>query len=1070
VEWSLRQASEPIDLKHIQPAAREAVRASVSQAASEVERLTQQRSDAVKLLQESAAEISRLIGELSAAREENRSLRKALDAQEPGDTPAANSSSAESSHRSGQLEQMLARKEEDIARLNTDWAAAREEIAALKEVLAQNNIDGDRVNELPRAMARDLDAALTALAERDEEVQQLNATLAEAQSELEHAVATATPAIGPYESALAERDQRIADLLQHGQTAMQDAEQLRKTLHEREAEFQAAYYESAALRNAAEERDRIATDYADISQTLVDSRTRLKEQETKREAVELELRMVQERLAEKESELQRLRYDLAERQQFSDSEGNIQPGAAALTEIARDELNQEIEGLKAQSAAATQRAWSLHRALEKATRLAKEREVELERLTIEFVDVRARDDARTVELQELALRLEEAVRTQDEIARECDAAKDAAQTANATSEQLKMSFDEALSLVSQRDEQLAVLQVESGQWQSRLDERAGEIQQLTFERDLATQQLKDAESDAQSEARKLRGILDKLAKTQAEREETRTYLIQREQRLEAAAAELSRWHTRDTEREAEIQRLNARLDEASRQVEAAAFESEAERAKWQPLVASHEEMKAALDDIRTQLAARDDRINELHVEAANRNGALASMKDALAQAQAANEKTTAELNDVRAQLEAREESMGSLQANTAARDNELTALNESLAALQTSLQEKDDKIDDLDFQVAGLSATLRDKDASLAQVAHELESAKQTLAASRLAESEAQAALAAVHDELQHSREAAAAAQGRLGPADAELGQLRDTVARLNAREKDLRSALDHRTSEVESLLADVNEFKTRERQVTREAEMADLRVQMSAKEEETEQLYRERSALQENLEKASAAAGQLQHELDARAAGFARQEAENATLRAEAARTAEDREALNRALEEARSGTTAIESELAAARAQADRLNQTIESFRNESAEAGRTGADMLAEIQALRNEVQRLQREADEYKSEREQESRQLTQQLELAVSEVSRSAQEIQRLSEALEAAHASSSGAGTLEEAFRLQHTLAATHEELWKHAPTADGNGEPVTPEVVNPDDEDEQKMLVDALLRFLGRR
>src|SRR5690606_12909325 len=143
-------------------------------------------------------------------------------------------------------------------------------------------------------------------------------------------------------------------------------------LAERDAEFQAVYFETSALRKAAEERDRIANDYADISQTLVDSRTRLKEQETKRAAIEQELHMVQGQLAEREAELQSLRYELLEKPQSIDLLQGEQPGTAALSDIAREELEQQLEALKAQNTAATQRAWSLHHALEKSTAQVKE--------------------------------------------------------------------------------------------------------------------------------------------------------------------------------------------------------------------------------------------------------------------------------------------------------------------------------------------------------------------------------------------------------------------------------------------------------------------------------------------------------------------------------------------------------------------------------------------------------------------------------------------------------------------------------------------------------------------------
>jgi chromosome segregation ATPase len=200
-----------------------------------------------------------------------------------------------------------------------------------------------------------------------------------------------------------------------------------------------------------------------------------------------------------------------------------------------------------------------------------------------------------------------------------------------------------------------------------------------------------------------------------------------------------------------------------------------------------------------------------------------------------------------------------------------------------------------------------------------------------------------------------------------------------------------------------------------------------------------------------------------------ARFQAELDEMRAEAAAKSKEGESLRRELEEAKAAKSASDTEIAALRSEAAKLSWNIESLRSESSDAVRAAAERLAELESLRSEVQRLQREADNYKGEREQESRQLTQQLEQAVSEVSRSALEIQRLSEELESTR-SRGGEGMLEEAYRLQHTLATTHDELWKHAPPVQIDGNPVTPEVINSDETDEQKMLVDALLRFLGRR
>ncbi len=133
---------------------------------------------------------------------------------------------------------------------------------------------------------------------------------------------------------------------------------------------------------------------------------------------------------------------------------------------------------------------------------------------------------------------------------------------------------------------------------------------------------------------------------------------------------------------------------------------------------------------------------------------------------------------------------------------------------------------------------------------------------------------------------------------------------------------------------------------------------------------------------------------------------------------------------------------------------------------------SERSGEVESLRIKIQHLERELKQYRNQRENEARTLAEQLEQAAAEISRSAQEIERLNSDLSVARMRAAGSSghAIDDAMRLQHALAPQEDELWKQAPEPDGANASVTPVIVGAEGHDEQKLLVDALLRFLGRR
>lgn len=1142
-------SGETIDLKHIQPAAREEVRQQVQQATSEVARLSQQRSEAIQLLQESAAEISRLVGELAAAREENLALRRALREQVDGsDGGGASLISALKT----ELESRIAEKDAEIARLSGELDSLRCAVSAVEAKEADN--------DLVSAMARDLDAAIVALAERDEEIKRLTESLRNRQGEplLEEIHA----------AALRERDERIAELMQHENSARHEATELRRMLQEREAEFEAAHYELMALRKATEERDRLSHDYADISQTLVESRRRLKEQETKRESLEQELRAAENKLEATNAELQRLRAELAMRDQSADTTG--EDAAAVLSEVAHAELIQQIEALKAQCEAATQRAWSLHHTLDRATSVIKQRDAQIEQLLAEVTELRAKE---TAHLAELETNRSHAVQLEAE------------QLSN------KEALESALAALSERDQQIAVLNLEAQQWQSRLDESAGDVRRLAGERDAA------------------------IASLESERDRARAELAELRAALQSAQTELAHARARDDERTAEIQRLTERLDEASRQAEAAAFESEAERAKWQPMLAGYEETKAALDDLRTQMAARDEQIRTIQSELLLRDQALSAREAELADARATALDQKRTLENIEAELSKTRKSLAAAEETAQARSAELDAARRSIESLTAALDDRDTRIDDLDFQVAGLTATLRDKDAVAAKTEAELRDAfiRETDAL-KADLSSATAALAAREQELHDAQEALLAAQSAAAEAGAqwetaaaqlkatsdENDRLRETLERMTAQERDLRAALDHRTSEVETLLADLEEFRVRERAAIRDldertqqvqslqvamnrqagelsaaiqaktnleravaqhaaekealaTQLAEAQARVVAKDLELDTARAESAAIQQKVEEANAVVERLWTEMNAQKAELERIQLENESFRQNAdvykvsnvdleqqvrslksslERLQSERDALELTADEVRKRADRLDIQLAELRASvaqreeernhfeslalgsqeaAARLRAELEMVRAEhqteldQLRAAQSLAEETAqrleqeltvaqramqeaqaafatpptppeetvhELEALRGEVRMLRAEAEALRTQRDLETQQLLKRLEETATQAANSSREIERLTGELDTLKTDSRESRVaLEAAFRLHDALETDHDDLWKHAPTGD-NGAAMTPELVGTasDTDDDQKVLVDALLRFLGRR
>ncbi len=1117
-EWHLRAPTEPIDLKHIQPAAREEVRTQVSHAANEVERLTKQRSEAVRLLQESASEISRLIGELAAAREESQSLRVALDAHDDDAETKGNATRA-LREQIDALQQKLVDRDAELNKVSRELADTREQVAATSAQSASPEPDLEGRRALAEAMARDLDGALVCIAERDQEIARIRAALEDAHAQLA-AMATAHASASDRPESL-EYEQRIADLLEHERIARDEADHLRRALGERDAEFQATYYELAALRKSAEERDRLAHDYAEISQTLVDSRRRLKEEENKRTALESELGLVRTQLAEMESEFQRMRYELTVRETSTETgEAEAQP-ALSMPEVERDEFNQQIEALKAQTAAATQRAWSLHEALQRASAISKERESAVESLQAQLSE----------------LRLSQAA--YDDLQRQLD--------------EMRAARDQAEAALTAREETIAVMQLEANQWKSRLDERGGDIQHVTFERDLAVQQRDTISKEIEAERVRLREALAEVDAARSEVESLRATVQERDCAIREIQAEHATLRTRDEERSSELQVLSERLEAASRHAESTSSLFDSETAKWQALTASHDETKTELASARAELETREEQIRAFQESAAR-------VETSLRETQLASEELKRELDLSKA-----------------------------------TVQEKEDRIDDLDFQVAGLSATLRERDE--AAVLAEKQSAA------------LKSQVDAISQELEDVRATLIAAQAQLGPADVELSNLRESTSRLAAREKDLRTALEHRTSEVERLLADISEFRAREKALTTDlqsrageiaalrarvdenaaaharaeethrqleqaksealterdrftTEMAELRARLAAQEEEAEQVRRNFELAQRNNSESVTRIASLEEQIEAARAQLSRltqesealrenaelyrqssneYEREVGALRAELERSRSENEALQMTAKEAQKLASRADIEMASLRAELERqsaeqvryeaisvdsqaataafqaeldalraelaganeskravelsLEQALENSRRTNAELSAAKARIeeltqeshavLArleedhhganehsnEAESLRARIAGLEREIAEYKSQRETESRSLSAQLEQAAAEISKSAQEIERLNADLnDARKLASSSMGALDDAARLQHALGAHHDELWREAPAGEGNVASVTPVVMGSEEEDEQKVLVDALLRFLGRR
>jgi len=191
--------------------------------------------------------------------------------------------------------------------------------------------------------------------------------------------------------------------------------------------------------------------------------------------------------------------------------------------------------------------------------------------------------------------------------------------------------------------------------------------------------------------------------------------------------------------------------------------------------------------------------------------------------------------------------------------------------------------------------------------------------------------------------------------------------------------------------------------------------------------------------------------------------------LRIALAESVASRREAQAALDYALETSSQTASELAEARNHVAELEQANQSVREELESITRTASGSADQLEVLRREIQRIEDELSEFKNQRENETRTLTDQLERAAAEISQSAREIERLNSNLHEARLLAEAAVAAENGSRI-HALSAHHEDLWNGAPSPDGSAESVTPVIMNADEPDEQKLLVDALLRFLGRR
>lgn len=164
-------------------------------------------------------------------------------------------------------------------------------------------------------------------------------------------------------------------------------------------------------------------------------------------------------------------------------------------------------------------------------------------------------------------------------------------------------------------------------------------------------------------------------------------------------------------------------------------------------------------------------------------------------------------------------------------------------------------------------------------------------------------------------------------------------------------------------------------------------------------------------------------------------------------------------------------------------RLNGELAEVRRAAEDAAAHAAQGEQDLESVRAETAELRAAVETTRQERDEalarasgldaETRRLTDELEEARRQAAQNAQEVERLTSALNDLKTRGAVSET-REAFALHHSLSDGTDELWKRGDRVDSYMEGVPSNSGQEPGangmQDEQKMLVDALLRFLGRR